>query len=242
MHADLEELDYRPTPLGELVLRRRREPVLGIDVFEVKLGDEFLMSSLFTAGEVALARLGLAGLGEGPLDVVVGGLGLGHTARAVLDHPGVRSLLVIEALPAVIDWHRKGLVPLGNGLAGDGRCEFVNGDFFALVDSPALDSRDPGRRFDAILVDIDHTPSHVLHGSHASFYQREGLRRLTGHLRPGGSFALWSDEPPEDALLAELAEVFDAVQGHVVEFPNPLTGATASNGVYAARARGGAPR
>lgn len=242
MHADLEELDYRQTPLGELVLRRRREPVLGIDVFEVKLGDEFLMSSLFTAGEVALARLGLAGLGDGPLDVVVGGLGLGHTARAVLDHPGVRSLLVIEALPAVIDWHRRGLVPLGAGLAGDPRCEFVNGDFFALVDSSTLDSRDPDRRFDAILVDIDHTPSHVLHGSHASFYHREGLRRLAGHLRPGGSFALWSDEPPEEVLLSELSAVFDAVQGHLVEFPNPLTGATASNGVYAARAPGGAPR
>jgi len=42
MHVDLEELDYRPTPIGELVLRRRREPALGIDLFEVKLGDEYL--------------------------------------------------------------------------------------------------------------------------------------------------------------------------------------------------------
>jgi hypothetical protein len=49
-----------------------------VDVFEIKLGDESLMSSVFTASEIALARLGLAELGEdGPLDVVVGGLGLG---------------------------------------------------------------------------------------------------------------------------------------------------------------------
>ena len=30
----------------------------GEDVHEVKLGDDFLMSSLFTAGEIALTRLG----------------------------------------------------------------------------------------------------------------------------------------------------------------------------------------
>ncbi|WP_404400526.1 hypothetical protein [Pelagibacterium halotolerans] len=54
-----EELDYRPTAIGPLTLRRRRrrEPVTGTDVFEIKLGEEHLMSSLFTASEIALARL-----------------------------------------------------------------------------------------------------------------------------------------------------------------------------------------
>ena len=79
MSIDFEELDYRNTPIGVVSLRRRRHVSLDIDVYEVKLGDEFLMSSLFTEGEIALARLGLAGL-TGPLDVVVGGLGLGYTA------------------------------------------------------------------------------------------------------------------------------------------------------------------
>src|ERR1044072_6644030 len=106
MSVDFEELDYRQTPLGELSLRRRTQLSLGIEVHEVKLGDEFLMPSLCTAGESALEELGLLGTGSGPLDVVVGGLGLGYTACAVLDHPGVRSLLVVEALPAVIEWHR----------------------------------------------------------------------------------------------------------------------------------------
>jgi hypothetical protein len=79
MTFDFEELDYRPTPIGALSLRRRRELKLGVDVFEIKLGDEFLMSSLFTASEIALARLGLAELSEHGLDVVVGGLGLAAT-------------------------------------------------------------------------------------------------------------------------------------------------------------------
>ena len=54
MSLDFEELDYRPTPIGALSLRRCRELKLGVDVFEIKLGDEFLMSSLFTASEIAL--------------------------------------------------------------------------------------------------------------------------------------------------------------------------------------------
>jgi hypothetical protein len=72
-----EELDYCPTPIGAISLRRRREARLGVDVLEIKLGEEHLMSDLFTASEIALADLGVGACqGEG-LDVVVGGLGLG---------------------------------------------------------------------------------------------------------------------------------------------------------------------
>src|ERR1700682_603038 len=81
MSACFEELDYRPTRLGPLCLRRRRHPSLGADIYEIKLGEEFLMSSRFTVSEVALARLGLAELSEKNVDVVVGGLGLGWTMR-----------------------------------------------------------------------------------------------------------------------------------------------------------------
>lgn len=88
MSLRFEELDWQETPIGEISLRRRRHPVSGEEVYEVKLGDEFLMSSLFTAGEIALAELGLAGLPNTGLDVAVGGLGLGYTARATLDDPG----------------------------------------------------------------------------------------------------------------------------------------------------------
>ncbi|MDP4689153.1 MAG: hypothetical protein NWS32_00155, partial [Candidatus Nanopelagicales bacterium] len=84
MSRRLEELDWSDTPMGELTLRRRRDPVVDVDVFEVKLGEDFLMSSLFTVAEIALSRLALAQLDDEPLDVVVGGLGLGYTATAAL--------------------------------------------------------------------------------------------------------------------------------------------------------------
>ena len=107
--------------MGVISLRRRLEPSLKVDVYEVKLGDEFLMSSLFTVAEVELARLGLAQVVGADLDVVVGGLGLGYTAQAALADPRVHSLIVVEALGEVIGWHQRALLPDTAELASDPR-------------------------------------------------------------------------------------------------------------------------
>jgi spermidine synthase len=235
MSARFEELDWRQTPMGAVSLRRRRDPSLGEDVYEIKLDDDFLMSSMWTAGEIALARLGLAESPHGDLDVVVGGLGLGHTAHAVLDNDRVRSLLVIETLAEVIEWHAKRLVPLADQLMSDPRCRLLQGDFFALAaTSGGMDGQRKNRRFHAILVDIDHSPRHILDAHHASFYEAAGLSRLAGHLHPGGIFALWSNEPPDDVFCARLNNVFDRAKAHIVDFPNRLQAGTAANTVYIA--------
>lgn len=240
MSARFEEIDWRPTPMGDISLRRRRDPASGDDVYEVKLGEEFLMSSLFTAGEIALTRLGLEKAPGAELDVAVGGLGLGYTARAALDDPRVRSLVVIDALAEVIEWHRRGLVPLGDGLAADPRCRLVHGDFFTMAgDSHGLDPEEPQRRFDAILLDVDHSPRHVLHPRHAALYEAPGLRALAGLLQADGVFALWSNDPPDEQFEAVLAEVFAESEAHVVDFDNPLQERTASNTVYVARKSAG---
>ena len=237
MSRAFEELDHQPTPMGDLVLRRRLEPTLLVDVYEVKLGDEFLMSSLFTAAEEQLAHLALDVLPAelAPFDVAVGGLGLGHTAAAALAHPEVGRLSVIDALAPVIDWHTRGLVPLGRRLADDPRCRFHHADFFARAGGPPPMVPEGPERYHAVLVDIDHTPAHHLHGSHAGFYTRDALRSLVAHLHPGGVFALWSDDPPDGAYLELLATELDEVVGHLVEFPNPLTGGRGSNSVYLGR-------
>ncbi|MDE0826736.1 MAG: hypothetical protein OSA48_08000 [Akkermansiaceae bacterium] len=240
-----EELDYRQTPLGELILRRRTYSQLDdLDVFEVILGDGFLMSSLFTVVEVALADLGLAAVAEAfsageELEVVIGGLGLGYTARAALKNEAVRNLYVVDYMEGVIEWHQKGLVPLGPELTADARCQFVLGDFFklALADEkgPGFDPSDPGRKFHAVLLDIDHSPAHLLHERHAEFYRAEGLRTLAAKLHPGGVFALWSDDPPEETFMAALAEVFDSSESHIVKFDNPLLECESESTVYVAR-------
>lgn len=61
----------------------------------------------------------------------------GYTAQAVLENPGVRSLMVVDALAEVIEWHAQGLLPLGKQLTGDPRCRLVHGDFFAMAQSDA---------------------------------------------------------------------------------------------------------
>jgi spermidine synthase len=234
MNIDFAELDYQQTPLGELILRRRRVPSLdGLEVYEVKLGEAFLMSSLFPHVEIALADLGLAALEAGDWDVVVGGLGLGYTAVAALAHPTVRSLAIVETLDAVIGWHQRGLVPLGSKLTADPRCRFVHGDFFALATSAA--GFDAGRKFHAVLLDIDHSPRRLLHARNAAFYRPAGLRALTAHLHPGAVFALWSDDQPDNRFLKSLRAVFASAEAHVVTFPNPLLARDSANTVYVAR-------
>ena len=239
MEKSFEELDFCLTPLGELILRRRKIPMLDNEiVYEIILNEEFLMSSLFHAVEDALADLGLAALAHAnePLDIVVGGLGLGYTAAAALKNSRVRELRIIDFLEPVIRWHQSGLVPLGAGLAADPRTRFVEGDFFDLVAHPELgfDAEKPGRRFHAILLDIDHTPQHWLNPRHATFYTEEGMQRLRQHLHPGGVFALWSDEAPDVEFCARLAAVFTGVVAQIVSFPNPIRGGESSGTVYVA--------
>jgi spermidine synthase len=236
VRGQFQELDRRPTSMGELVLRRRRTPSSDVDIFEVKLGDDFLMSSMFTVAEVEMARLALKELPGTDLDVLVGGLGLGYTARAVLEDARVGRLTVVEALGEVIEWHRRDLVPAAASLISDERCSFVHGDFFGMLRSPTgFDPSDPDRRYDAMVVDIDHSPRQVLDPSHAEFYGRAGVGRLAARLRPGGVFALWSNDPPDDAFTALLAGALATVEANVVRFANPLQGREATNTVYVGR-------
>ena len=232
-----EELDFQKTPLGDISLRRRAEPRLNGEVlYEVKLGDEFLMSSLFTQAEIDLARLGLTALGGTGLDIVVGGLGLGYTALAVLKDPSVKSLTVVEVMEPVIGWHRRGLIPLGKDLVSDSRCKLVHGDFFALASTPGVgfDGANTTSLVHGVLLDIDHSPSHWLNPGNSTFYTEQGLKAMAEKLHPGGVFGLWSNDPPENAFTALLDRVFESSKAHVVTFPNPYTGEESSNTVYIA--------
>lgn len=240
MSATFEELDYQQTPLGDISLRCRSEPRLdGKILYEVKLNDDFLMSSLFTEAEIQLSKLGLAALKEHDhkhgMDIVVGGLGLGYTAIAVLEDPSVKSLRVIDVMAPVIDWHQRGLVPLGEQLTSDARCTLVHADFFAVATSSiGFDPADPNKLVHAVLLDIDHSPSHWLNSGNSNFYTDSALQSMANKLHPGGVFGLWSNDPPEEKFINLLESVFESTESHIVTFPNPYTDGESTNTVYIA--------
>ncbi len=229
----IEELDATETSIGVISLRRRFDSVVGHDVYEVKIDDEFLMSSLFTVVEQELAHLTLARIGDPDRDlrVLIGGLGLGYTLRATLEDPRVVQAQVVDAVAAVIDWHRRDLLPETRGLTADPRCDLVHGDFFALVASGST----ARASYDAVLLDVDHSPQHLLHPSHGAFYTPDGLTRLAEILAPGGVFGLWSDDPPDPEFGACLDAVFARRTTHVVTFANPITGGESASTVYVAQ-------
>jgi spermidine synthase len=230
-----EEIDSQTSPLGEISLRKRRIPVFGDkDIYEVKLGEEFLMSSMFVEAEEALSSLGLAAVKGDKLDVVVGGLGLGYTAVEALKDTRINELLVVDALETVIGWHRDELVPLGKILNSDTRNRYVLGSFFDLaVDTEnGFDQNAKGKQFDAILLDIDHSPTEYLNAANASFYSVENLSLMAKQLKTGGVFAMWSQNLPEESFEDLLKSVFDQVESHTISFYNPFQSNQSTNSVY----------
>lgn len=233
MSQSYEELDAHPTELGTLVLRRRRPPGMGnLDVFEITLDDDLLMSSLVNESEVALAQLGVEAAGEDKFHVLVGGLGLGYTAQAALNFDRVVGATVVELLPQVIDWHATGQVPLGPVLTKDPRCEIVPGDFFEYVAGPVTA---PEGGYGAVLVDIDHAPDSWLHVHHAGFYRPEAVRSAARWLRPGGAFAFWSSGEHNEAFARILAAVFSEVTTHAIQVYNPMIDEEQVDTIYVAR-------
>jgi spermidine synthase len=230
-----EEIDSQDSVLGEISLRRRRIPVFGDrDIYEVKLGDEFLMSSMFVDAEEALSTLGLAAVQGDNLNVVVGGLGLGYTAVAALKDARIAGLFVIDALDAVIGWHKNELVPLGQILNADIRNHYILGSFFDISTAPdrSFDPDDASKTFDAILLDIDHSPTEFLCAANASFYTTKNLALMATQLKPKGVFAMWSQNLPEPGFEALLKTVFASVDAHIIPFYNPFQGCESTNSVY----------
>ena len=144
--------------------------------------------------------------------------------------------MVIEVMEPVIDWHRRSLVPLGKELTSDPRCTLVHADFFELATSSngSFDHTNPDKLVHAVLLDIDHSPSHWLNEGNSTFYTEQSLHKLAGKLHPGGIFGLWSNDPPDAEFINLLDTVFQSSESHIVSFSNPYTGDESSNTVYLA--------
>ena len=150
-----------------------------------------LMSNRMHGSEEALATFGLKSLpssakGADAPRVLVGGLGMGYTLRATLDHlPPAASIDVAELLPAVIEWNRGPLGPLASHPLADRRVRVIQGDVAATLRA------NPGA-FDAVLLDVDNGPVAFTTEFNGGLYANAGIANARAALKPGGTLAVWS--------------------------------------------------
>ncbi len=216
--SNLEILAYETTPLGDLCLRRREllsRP--GTVITEITLDHQLLMSSYITVSERALADEPLARHDGKELSVLVGGLGLGYTAAAVLKSDRVARLDVIEIFPAVVSFLTDGLIPLSDELLEDSRFNVRVGDAYAALRESAEE------RWDLVLIDIDHAPEDHLGAGNESFYTAPGLERAKAHLAPDGLLAVWS-YAESSPFVEAMRTTFDTVEIVPVRYLNDLVG------------------
>lgn len=198
---------------AELVLWKRGE-----DELVIRVGSHELMSSRQHHSEDELGRLACAHLGRGHVArVLVGGLGMGFTLRAVLDAVGPKAHVeVAELVPAVVEWNRGLLGPLAGHPLQDPRVRLFEGDVWARVT--------PGANFDAILLDVDNGPAALTSADNSRLYDHRGLEKLREALRPSGVLAVWSasDDPRFSRRFKSAG--FDVLRHHVRA--RPEAGAT----------------
>ena len=156
--------------------------------FVVRVRSEVLMSSRVHGSEEAMAEVGCRGFAaRRGMRVLVGGLGLGYTARATLDLLASDGQLVIrELMGAIVEWNRGPLRELADAPLEDPRTQIEIGDVRHALGAA---------RFDAILLDVDNGPEALTVPGNERLYGREGLASLRAALRPGGCLVVWSSAP-----------------------------------------------
>ncbi len=195
---------------GEVVLRQRRDPAAppgSPTVLELRVNGVFVMDTLETQSETALARAALEQL-EAPASVLIGGLGLGFTLHEVLAHPRVERVAVAELEEALVAWFRDGTIPHGPTYLADGRVQLSVAAVQQVVAEAAPAS------FDLVLLDVDNGPDFLVHKDNARIYEAPFLREVRRALRPAGAVVVWSSTR-SDELDAALREAF----GHCHQEP-----------------------
>jgi spermidine synthase len=158
------------------------------DGWVIRVGARILMSNRMHGSEEALAELALARVDD-PRAVLVGGLGLGYTVRAVLDDVSDEAVVTVsELVPELVDWNRRHLGALADHPLDDPRCRVVVGDVFETIKRSRA-------AFDVILLDVDNGPQGLTQAKNQRLYSEGGVRACLGALRPGGVLAVWSAGP-----------------------------------------------
>ncbi|MDT0327987.1 spermine/spermidine synthase domain-containing protein [Nocardiopsis lambiniae] len=191
---------------GDLVLLR-----VGAH-YEIYSNGVFLMDTRDGTSEREMVRASLAALprGRSRARVLIGGLGVGFSAREALEDPRVSLVEVVELEPQVIAWHDGELGEAAEYVHRDPRCRVHNADIVAWTEAAATRPQ----RYDAICLDTDNGPDWTVTEANDRLYQAAGLDLLKGLLAPGGVLAFWSANAVAsfEALLRERFAHVDVVE------------------------------
>jgi len=193
-------VDRVVTGRGEVVLRRRGRH------HEIISNGVFLMDTRGGTSERLLVRAALTAAPAGrPLDVLIGGLGVGFSLDEATrsDRPG--SITVVEIEPAVVGWHRD---HLDAGALADPRVHLVRADLLAFL---AEHTAGAGDTYDVICLDIDNGPEWTVTEGNRGLYDPGGLALVRRRLRPDGVVTVWSAAGSAE-FAARLGQVFPAVE------------------------------
>jgi spermidine synthase len=180
------------TEEGALELRQRGERD-----FLITIGSQVLMNSMANRSEVVLGQLGCDHLKESQnARVLVGGLGMGFTLKAVLDTlPTTAEVIVAELNPSVIGWCREPLAILTNHAVDDTRVRIAICDVAHLIRQTAVNGGN--ERFDAIVLDLYRGPHAKTHHSDDPLYGSRAIENMRAALKPCGVVAVWGEQYDE---------------------------------------------
>ena len=177
-----ELLDQTVSPDGTTLklVRRDTEYIILVD-------GAVLMSSRMHGSEEAMATLACQRLRTlKQAHVLIGGLGMGFTLRTTLDLlPQDAAVLVVELLPAVVEWNRGLLGPLANHPLKDQRVRVEIADVLVTLSS----RRD---QFDAVLLDVDNGPAALAASNNDELYNHRGIAAARTALKKEGVLAIWA--------------------------------------------------
>lgn len=162
--------------------------------YSISLNGQELMHSRAHASELLLGELGVRRLlKDQAATVLIGGLGLGYTLRAVLENSTeLVHVEVAELVPEVIDWNHQFLQELNGELLQQPRVQLIEGDITRLV------RQGEPNRYDVLLLDIDNGPMPMVTDRNKTLYSFTGLRAVHRVLKPKGRAVFWSAVPDHD--------------------------------------------
>jgi len=179
-------LDSVMTPDGRLELRQRGERD-----FLITVNSQVLMNSSLHRSEVALGEVACSHLKGRPAPrVLVAGLGMAFTLRAVLDQlPPDAVVVVAELNPVVLKWCQGPLAFLTGSAASDPRVTVEIADVAEVIRNNAIKRR----TFDAIVLDLYTGPHARSHKIEDPLYGAIAIEMTRAALKPGGRFAVWGE-------------------------------------------------